>query len=154
VVTALDRMFAALCIRQLVTLVYAVLDPASGQLRLVNAGHPPPLVLANDGASRLVRAVPQRPLGAGGEPRLPLHDRLDPAATLLLYTDGLVERRDEDIDDGLQRLLETAELLRVRDLRAATNRLVSRLHNAEIGDDVTAVAVRLPADLDQSAQGS
>jgi serine phosphatase RsbU (regulator of sigma subunit) len=144
VVTALDRMFAALSIRQLVTLVYAVLDPASGMLSVVNAGHPPPLVLAEGGASRLVQGVPQRPLGVGGEPRTPLRDRLQARDTVLLYTDGLVERRDEDIDEGLQRLLDAAALLQVRDLRAATNRLVSRLHNEEIGDDVTAVAVRLP----------
>jgi serine phosphatase RsbU (regulator of sigma subunit) len=70
---------------------------------------------------------------------------LAPGATLVLYTDGLVERRDEDIDEGLQRLLVAGELLHVRDLRAATNRLVSRLHNEEIGDDVTAVSLRLPS---------
>ncbi len=144
VVTALDRMFAALCIRQLVTLIYAVLDPATGDLSVVNAGHPPPLVLAEDGGSRLVQGVPQRPLGVGGEPRTPLHDRLRAHDTVLLYTDGLIERRDEDIDEGLQRLRDAAGLLQIRDLRAATNRLVSRLHNDEIGDDVTAVTLRLP----------
>jgi serine phosphatase RsbU (regulator of sigma subunit) len=144
VVTALDLMFKALCIRQLVTLVYALLDPESGDLRLVNAGHPPPLVLAPEGSSRLVRTTPQRPLGAGGEPRVALHDRLQPGATLVLYTDGLVERREEDIDAGLGRLVDAAQLLQVRDLRAATHRLVGRLHDDEIGDDVTAVALRLP----------
>jgi GAF domain-containing protein len=144
VVTDLDRMFAALCIRQLVTLLYVLLDPGSGEVSLVNAGHPPPLVLGQDGSTRFVSAPPQRPLGVGGERRDPMHDRLDRGATMLLYTDGLVERRDEDIDEGLRRLQDAAGILQVRDLRAATNRLVGRLHNEEIGDDVTAVALRLP----------
>jgi GAF domain-containing protein len=145
VVRDLDRMFAALQIRQLVTLVYALLDPATGLLTLVNAGHPPPLVLGSDGSSRLVQGAPQRPLGVGGDERNLISEQLAPGATLLLYTDGLVERRDEDIDDSLQRLVDAAEMLRVHDLRAAANRLVSRLHNEAIGDDVTAVAIRLPA---------
>ena len=70
-----------------------------------NAGHPPPLLLRADGTVRLLAAHPDPILGAlglfGARPRQQHTDRLSPGDTLLLYTDGLVEQIDEDIDAGI-----------------------------------------------------
>jgi PAS domain S-box-containing protein len=90
------------------TVLYLVLDRENGELTFASAGHPPPLVLAADGVSFLEggRAVP---IGAV-EPVLfrEASAVLPPGAALLLYTDGLVERRDEPLESRLDALAETA----------------------------------------------
>ena len=75
-------------------------------LRWSNAGHPPPLLIAPDGRASLL----ERPVDLllGVDPDTPRHHHaiaLRPGATVVLYTDGLVERRDASLDDGLGRLL-------------------------------------------------
>ena len=89
----------------LTTLVYAVIEPDVGRLRFVNAGHPPPLLVpaaARRGCSRA--STP--PLGVSD---LPVHPEtvvdFPPGSAVVLYTDGLIERRGEGVDIGLRRLL-------------------------------------------------
>ena len=87
------------------TLVYLVLDPAEETLELVNAGHPPPLVVAPDGEASYLPLQGTMALGASTMAKY--HSETFPlptGSTVVLYTDGLVERRGESIDDGLERL--------------------------------------------------
>jgi GAF domain-containing protein len=143
VVDRLDHMFARLGITQLVSLVYAVIDRA-GLLSLVNAGHHPPLLIAADGSTRLARSMPRRILGARPDDRTASHWQLAAGSTLLLYTDGLVERRDEDLDLGVSRLLARAPALADQALSSALHQVVLAVSDDEGADDVTAIAVRLP----------
>ncbi|BAJ28207.1 MULTISPECIES: SpoIIE family protein phosphatase [Kitasatospora] len=82
--------------------VYA--EPARGRYALASAGHLPPAVVRPDGALTLLPVEPGPPLGTGLNGYVPTTAVLPPGHTLLLYTDGLVERRDEDIDRSLARL--------------------------------------------------
>jgi PAS domain S-box-containing protein len=126
----------------LTTLVYAVIEPDLGQLRFINAGHPPPLLIAPGERPRLLAGVAP-PLGVSD---LPVHEEIvvpfEPGAALVLYTDGLVERRGEGIDAGLARLTAAAARARggLEDLR---ERVVAGCMDASPGDDdVTALFVR------------
>jgi anti-sigma regulatory factor (Ser/Thr protein kinase) len=97
-----------LCLQQdlggMATVLYAVLDPVLGTLTLANAGHYPPLLVTSDGA-RFLETDPRPPVGAVRE----VHygrttHRLPPGSLLVLYTDGLVERRDVAVEEGMARL--------------------------------------------------
>jgi GAF domain-containing protein len=143
VVANLDQMFVRLPISRLVSLVYAILDPETRELTVVNAGHYPPLLVAADGTARLAQCSPQRPLGAGGDVRTATVWPLDKGETVLLYTDGLIERRGEIIDAGLDRLRVNATTLTEERLQSGLAKLIQELHYDEGADDITAVAVRL-----------
>jgi PAS domain S-box-containing protein len=92
---------------QMATLIYVVVDAVEGEVRWVNAGHPPPLLLDGDERPRYLEGGSSVPLGV-----LPFPDfeevavPMAPGATVVLYTDGLVERPGESIDRGLGRLAE------------------------------------------------
>ena len=90
------------------TLAYAEVDLASGEVLLAAAGHMPPVIVEPDDEARLFMDGRSPPLGAADPLVERAQARLTPArgAGFLLYTDGLVERRTETIDDGLDRLLE------------------------------------------------
>jgi phosphoserine phosphatase RsbU/P len=90
------------------TVSYAVLDPASGQLRISSAGHFPPVIAAPGQRGVLAEIAVDAPIGVADAPRRHV-TTLDLAsgAVLCFFTDGLVERRDEPIDDGITRLCAT-----------------------------------------------
>lgn len=91
------------------TLAYVELDPTTGAVRYACAGHPPPLVVSPDGRTRFLWDGRSAPLGSIlGQERADAEDRLAEGETLVLYTDGLVERRTAGIDEGLTRLAEAA----------------------------------------------
>jgi sigma-B regulation protein RsbU (phosphoserine phosphatase) len=89
------------------TAIYAVVDPGEHRIQIAAAGHLPPLILG-DGSSRLVQLAPSAPLGAF---RNTHHEQADlslqTGETLVLYTDGLVERRDVPLDESIDRLRQT-----------------------------------------------
>ena len=88
----------------MVTVLCAVAEPPFARFAFASAGHPPP-VMATPSGTVLVKVVPGPPLGATDEPRyVACHVTLPANSTMLLYTDGLIERRDEAIDVGLRRL--------------------------------------------------
>jgi PAS domain S-box-containing protein len=92
----------------LASVVYAVLDPATGELGYANAGHPPPLVATGTGHVFYLDDIADAMLGAGaGTSFATGHRLLEPGTRLLLYTDGLIEDRHRDITDGLAILAET-----------------------------------------------
>ncbi|WP_448640299.1 SpoIIE family protein phosphatase [Geodermatophilus sp. URMC 63] len=114
-------------------------------LRWSNAGHPPPMALDADGSVvPLATATADRLLGVTPDaPRQESEVVLDRGAVVLLYTDGLVERRDQDLDAGLDRLQRELAALAGRDLDEVCDRLLERMLPDNPEDDVALVAVRL-----------
>jgi serine phosphatase RsbU (regulator of sigma subunit) len=114
-------------------------------LRWSNAGHPPPLSIQPDGVVGTLEGA-QIDLLLGIDPQSPrtetaieLHD----GATVVLYTDGLVERRDQSIDEGLAKLRLAAGDLAGLPLDAFCDRLVARMLPDRAEDDVALVAIRV-----------
>jgi anti-sigma regulatory factor (Ser/Thr protein kinase) len=89
------------------TCVYAVFDAVSGRCEVASAGHLPPLLVSPDGSSQFLDVPPSPPLGIGSGPIQSQVFKIRDGSLLVLYTDGLVERRTSDIDEGLTRLQET-----------------------------------------------
>ncbi len=99
--TALARLLP----EALATVVYAVLDPAAGELSYANAGHPPPILTTGAGQAEYLDAAAGVMLGAPGDAVFTAARRhLPPGAEVLFYTDGLIEDRHRDITDGLDAL--------------------------------------------------
>lgn len=120
-------------------------DTGPAHLRWSNAGHPPAIVvppaagavaLENDEADLLLGVLAHTE-------RKEAPARLEPGGTLLLYTDGLIERRDESIDEGVASLIKTVDRLSGLSLPAMCDRLIAELLPDENDDDVALVAVRL-----------
>ena len=88
-------------------MVYLLIDPSAGTVQLANAGHVPPLLVGAGGA-RAVSIKAEPPFGVGLPHRHALAMSLDPGDSVVLITDGLVERRGEDIDEGVGRVLAAA----------------------------------------------
>lgn len=92
------------------TCAYAVYDAVSGEMELAIAGHLPPLLVQPDGSSKMLEVTPSPPLGASalvGDSQGEVHTQRFPVedgSLLVLYTDGLVESRDRDISEGMDRL--------------------------------------------------
>jgi serine phosphatase RsbU (regulator of sigma subunit) len=118
------------------TAVVAELDIASGRLRWAGAGHLPPAVRDPDGSVRFLQQ-PQAPmLGLPVEVVPTEHEaELPPEATLLLFTDGLVERRDTDIDTGLARLADSFGRLAEEPAATTGTRLVEAMLGEERHED-------------------
>jgi serine phosphatase RsbU (regulator of sigma subunit) len=142
VMTRLDEMSARYPTDQLVTLVYVTLDPARDQLVVANAGHPPPVVMRADGNAVQLPVADGSPLGVAPQHR---HQTVVPfkaGDTVVAFTDGLIERRDEDITAGQERLLETVATWGRQDLTAALTDTVKTVQDPSRDDDVAALAVR------------
>ncbi len=86
------------------TCAYAVYDAVTGEIELAVAGHLPPLVVHPDGRSELLEVTPSPPLGVGNGVVDTQRFTVEDGSLFVLYTDGLVESRDRDISDGLDRL--------------------------------------------------
>ena len=89
------------------TLVLVVLDPAAGTLRYTTCGHPPPLVIGVNGKARYLQGTGTGPLGTGSPPVL-ASSTLAPGELVLLYSDGLVERPDRTMTEGMGELAVVA----------------------------------------------
>lgn len=126
---------------QMATLVYAVVEPDWSHVTLISAGHPPPLVLGPDGEAEYIWGGRSTPLGAEIRPDYAEAEvDLAPGSTLLLYTDGLVEVRGENLDAGLVRLKQAADGdERPQDL---CDRLESAMVPGGVDDDVAMLAFR------------
>ncbi|MEE4495998.1 SpoIIE family protein phosphatase [Streptomyces sp. BE230] len=124
------------------TCVYAVYDPAAGRCRVSTAGHLPPVLIPRGGTPRLLELPPGAPLGVGGVPFSDVTFPLGPGDRLVLYTDGLVETRDTDIDSRLDTLLG---LLRDPDpsLEESCDRLLRELRDPQGHDDVALLVARV-----------
>jgi len=86
------------------TCIYAVYDPISRDCTIASAGHPPPALVLPDGAVEFLEVPPGPPLGLGGLPFEKFETRLPEGSLLALYTDGLIESRTRDVDQGFAAL--------------------------------------------------
>ena len=87
------------------TCLYAIYDPVTRRCTMARAGHPPPAVVSPDGSVELLQDLPVGPpLGLGGLPFETAELVLPEGSQLVLYTDGLIEKRDRDIETGLEML--------------------------------------------------
>lgn len=139
----LDRFARQLDDATATTAVKVVLDTDRGIATYSSAGHLPPLLRHPDGRIEPLDQALGPPLAVTEQPapRLQATTRLTPGATLVLYTDGLVERRDEDISDGIARL--TRCLQRNADLtpEALVDALIAQVRGHGCAQDDTAVLV-------------
>ncbi|MGY1821316.1 PP2C family protein-serine/threonine phosphatase [Geodermatophilus sp. SYSU D00079] len=148
--TRAEHAALGLAVNNLATVVLARIErrpdvPVSGTrvLRWSNAGHLPPVLLAPDGSTTLLETRPDLMLGV--DPAAPRTDHtaeLDDGMTLLLVTDGLVERRDADLDQGLANLREALRDLGGVPLEELCDTLLARMLPVPGADDVALVAVR------------
>lgn len=105
--SALDRFAARLPGAVCTTAFCAVLNPETGEMVYSSAGHPPPILVYGDRTARILEDGSAIPLGLRPDRIRPeAHVVIPPRATLLLYTDGLVERRRQSLDDGIARATE------------------------------------------------
>jgi phosphoserine phosphatase RsbU/P len=105
VLRMLDRKMQYFEGEVMATVSYAVLDPASGQLRISSAGHFPPVIAVPGQRGALAEIAVDAPIGVADAPRRQVTTLTLPSGSVLcFFTDGLVERRDEPLDDGIARL--------------------------------------------------
>jgi serine phosphatase RsbU (regulator of sigma subunit)/anti-sigma regulatory factor (Ser/Thr protein kinase)/transcriptional regulator with GAF, ATPase, and Fis domain len=145
----LDRFAARLPGAKCTTVVCAVLNPATGELVYSNAGHPPPILVDADGTTRLLDGGHTIPLGIRAErPRPEANVTMPARSTLLLYTDGLVERRRSALDQGIARAAVLLQDGRGSALDDLADEIMSRLAPSDgYQDDVALLLYRHPAPL-------
>lgn len=139
--TEADRTAHALDLDRVATCVLVLLDPAAELAVLATAGHVPPLVVRPGTAPELADLPVGPPLGTGFGGYESRHCPLPPGTLLLAYTDGLVERRGEDVDTGLAALTH-APVAAGNALPDILNTVLDRLAPANSEDDVTLLAAR------------
>ena len=128
------------------TVSYAVLDPDSGQLRISSAGHLPPVIAASGEHGGVAQIAVDPPIGVADAPTRQVNTlALAPGAVLCMFTDGLVERRDEPIDDGITRLCQAVTPGPPEDVCAAV--LQALVGRQSPGDDIALLVLRwLPGE--------
>jgi len=134
------------------TLAVAVLDPARGTLQYTTCGHPSPLIVGTDASTRFLAGTGTGPLGTGSPPVLATAE-LSPGELVLLYSDGLIERPDRTISEGMAELATVAadaaanRALPVGAARTSAERVcqltVELLTRTGYADDVTTLAAQL-----------
>ena len=137
-----DRFFDLLELGQLVTVLYLLVDPDNDIVTIANAGHLDPVVVDRDGA-RVVRTVSGLPFGVFPDDRKLTRIDLPAGSSVVAMTDGLVERRGEDIDRGIERVVVAASEAQQSSARQLLNHVVAtasaeRVHD----DDVTLLVLR------------
>jgi anti-sigma regulatory factor (Ser/Thr protein kinase)/PAS domain-containing protein len=145
VLQLLDGLAAEIDANQIATCVYAVHDPNEGRLVYASAGHLPILVRDDTGTVQRADEPTGPPLGTGGWVHASGSIPLGPGSTAVLYTDGLVERRDQDIDEGIASL-ERALAGATGTPQVVCDRLVrSAGVTADHDDDVAVLVLQHPA---------
>lgn len=128
---------------RMTTLLYAVADPEEGTLTWCAAGHLPPLLVGAKGSPRYLEGVAGVPLGVVPLARYEQSSApLEPGDRLLMFTDGLVERRGEPIDEGLQALAEHVAATARTGAEALVEAALAGAHGAG-RDDVAVLAIAL-----------
>lgn len=135
-----SRQFDITTDGHLTTVVAGVGDVLTGEVTIASAGHPPPMLV--NGTIAPVDVPPGRPLGTGPATYEQVTFRMPPGATLFCFTDGLVERRGESIDVGLDRLASTLEAAADHSVDELVAHAVQVLRTPEAADDVAALALR------------
>ena len=128
------------------TMIYGVLDAETGEFRFAKAGHPPPILVSPTGTAHFLEGGKGPPVGSLPSARYTETSAIiDPGATLLLYTDGLVEDRATPLEEGLNRLRAAAQDGPV-ELEAFCSHVMRRaVGTTPCDDDVALLAVQLSA---------
>ncbi|KKZ71538.1 ATP-binding SpoIIE family protein phosphatase [Streptomyces showdoensis] len=145
----LDEQAQRLGENRMATCMYAVYDPVSHRITIANAGHPPPILLHLGGRAEVLRVPPGAPIGVGGVDFEAVELDAPAGATLLLYTDGLVESRLRDVWTGIEQLRErlaaTAQLTgpdHSPPLEALCDDVLDMLGPGDRDDDIALLAAR------------
>ncbi|MFD3876023.1 SpoIIE family protein phosphatase [Streptomyces sp. NPDC058623] len=145
----LDEQAQRLGSDRMATCLYAVYDPVSHRITIANAGHPPPVLLHLGGRAEVLRVPPGAPIGVGGVDFEAVELDAPAGATLLLYTDGLVESRLRDVWTGIEQLRErlatTARLTGLDHpppLEALCDDVLDMLGPGDRDDDIALLAAR------------
>jgi DNA-binding response OmpR family regulator len=139
VLDRLNELLLRLIPDEMATLCLLDIEPGTGATRLANAGHPPPLLVVDGRARYLTHHTPL--LGVPGPPATEATFAMEPGGVLVLFTDGLVERRGRSVDDGLALLAEAAATVD-EDLERFCDRLLAEVGPPEPEDDIAIVALR------------
>jgi PAS domain S-box-containing protein len=144
---ALDGYSERFGVGAVTTVTYAEVDPAAGSMRFASAGHPPPLVCGPNTTPRLLWEGRSPAINILGPPpsRGDTEITLEPGATVLLYTDGLVEHRHRSVDDGMAELLHLVAGRREQPLDALIESITGALFDPATSDDRCVLGLRLPA---------
>ncbi|MGR8008491.1 SpoIIE family protein phosphatase [Streptomyces hypolithicus] len=126
----------------LATCVYAVYDPVTRRCTFANAGHLPPILVEPGEEALLLDVPPGMPLGVGGEPFEEVEVEVPEGALLALYTDGLVESRDQPLDEGLL-AFRAALADPVRPLEDVCDHVLSTLDTRHGEDDIALLLARI-----------
>ncbi|MFC9811851.1 SpoIIE family protein phosphatase [Streptomyces virginiae] len=145
----LDEQAQRLGSDRMATCMYAVYDPVAHRITIANAGHPPPVLLHLGGRAEVLRVPPGAPIGVGGVDFEAVELDAPAGATLLLYTDGLVESRLRDVWTGIEQLRErlatTAQLTGLDHpppLEALCDDVLDMLGPGDRDDDIALLAAR------------
>ncbi|MFF4179563.1 SpoIIE family protein phosphatase [Streptomyces sp. NPDC001750] len=144
----LDEQAQRLGRDRMATCMYAVYDPVAHRITIANAGHPPPVLLHLDGRAEVLKVPPGAPIGVGGVDFEAVELDAPAGATLLLYTDGLVESRKREVWTGVEMLRERLAAARLtgRDhsppLEALCDDVLDMLGPGDRDDDVVLLAAR------------
>ncbi|WP_369391615.1 SpoIIE family protein phosphatase [Streptomyces sp. CG1] len=145
----LDEQAQRLGTDRMATCLYAVYDPVTHRITIANAGHPPPVLLHLGGRAEVLRVPPGAPIGVGGVDFEAVELDAPAGATLLLYTDGLVESRLRDVWTGIEQLREklaaTARLTgpdHPPPLEALCDEVLDMLGPGDRDDDIALLAAR------------
>jgi serine phosphatase RsbU (regulator of sigma subunit) len=142
VIASLDRFATTMSAAACATVVCAVVDLAELVITYSNAGHPPPLLVHDDQVVWLDQAL-ATPLAVDEPERREARLAVRPDDLLVLYTDGLIERRNESLDEGLLRLAKAAVASRDEPVEEIANRLIEELVGMTARDDVALVVKRI-----------
>jgi PAS domain S-box-containing protein len=147
VVSNIDALVQQLHPDGMATLLYIELDAGASTATIVCAGHPPPLVSTADGGVDFLDVAADRALGVDTFAAFASHVRqVARGSTLVLYTDGLVDRRDLPIADGLPRLRTAVEEVGEAHVEDLCDRLLEALVPKDVSDDVAILAAHLVAE--------
>jgi serine phosphatase RsbU (regulator of sigma subunit) len=142
VLTRLNRYQLILQEEQLFTVLYAVVDPRAATVTWASAGHLPPLMVRSSTTARYLPGGGY-PIGVDEVEYVDMVEPLDPGDALVLYTDGLVERRGESLDEGFERLAAAASTAAAKPEQMCGHLLRQMFPQPqELYDDVTVVVVR------------
>ncbi|MFF9064430.1 SpoIIE family protein phosphatase [Streptomyces sp. NPDC014891] len=138
---SLDAVVADIGEDTMATCVYAVHDPATAGWVIARAGHPPPAVADPDGTVTFLHGRPGTPLGTGAHDFATQEVALGAGGLLVLYTDGLIEARDRDLDEGMRQLGRALRHLD-RPLDVLCDEILKRLLTGPAQDDVAILMAR------------
>ena len=146
VVSRLDKLVEGMIDSAFATLVYLVVDPRQRRARYVVAGHPPPLIRSPDGTTSFLEQGRSLPIGVDASLEFEAGEvLLQQGSTILLYTDGLVERRGTPLDEGLRVLAEAAAASEDDPEELVETVLGALIGEDERPDDVAVLAIRFAA---------